>query len=197
MTKVDELDVAIRQNVIIRAAEFAGGAIPPVYFTRFVREGKLIRLAPGVFIGADAALGENAGCAMLAQLAPRAIVCLASALKVHELTEENPHRLHVAIPSHAHLPKMNLVTDVYYMSGKAFASGIEERESPIGKFRVYTVEKTLVDLFKFRNRVGLDVAQHAIREAYEKGRVDNGRLWELAEICRMTKIMRPYMEVLS
>ncbi len=197
MTKVDELENAIQKGGIIRAADFPRGEVPPVYFTRLVRAGRLIRLAPGVYIGSDFAVGENAVCAMVARIAPRSVVCLFSALKVHELTDENPHRIHLAIPSHTRLPKMSFAADVYYMGEKSFEAGIEEKELPIGSFRVYSVEKTLVDLFKFRNRVGLDVAQRAIKEAYEKGRIDNNKLWEMAEICRMTRIMRPYMEVLS
>jgi len=125
---------------------------------------------------------------------PQAVVCLLSALKVHGLTLENPHRLHLALPTGHRIPKSDLPLDIHHFSGEAYAVGVEEKRVRDGVFKVYSVEKTLVDCFKFRNRIGLDVAIAALKDASAKKDLDHEALWKAIRICRMERVMQPYLE---
>ena len=122
------------------------------------------------------------------------MVCLFSALKVHGLTLENPHRIHLALPKGLRPPKHDLPLDIYHFSGDAYAFGIEKRTTPDGPFKVYSVEKTVADCFKFRNVVGIDVAVAALKDAKEKRLLSPDRFWEALKVCRVARIARPYME---
>jgi predicted transcriptional regulator of viral defense system len=129
---------------------------------------------------------------------PQGIVCLLSALRVHELTTQSPFEVWLAIPNKARVPKVDYPPlRIVRFSGKALTEGIEEHVIDGVTVRVSNVARTVVDCFKFRNKIGLDVALEALREAWDKKRVRMDDLWRYATLFRVANVMRPYMESLS
>jgi predicted transcriptional regulator of viral defense system len=125
------------------------------------------------------------------------VVCLLSALQIYNVTTQSPHRVWIAIDNKAKPPKVGrLPVKFIYMSGAALRSGIETMKFEGVQVRVFSLAKTVADCFKFRNKVGLDVAIEALREVYRKRLVTSDELWRYAKICRVSKVMRPYMEAM-
>lgn len=132
------------------------------------------------------------------KLVPNGVVCLLSALRFHEIGTQEPYDVWMALPNSAWRPRIGtLRLRFVYPSGKAFTEGIEVRELPGGKIRIYNPAKTVVDAFKFRNKVGLDVALEALRDCLRARKATRDELWLYAGICRVQKIMKPYMEAMS
>jgi len=132
------------------------------------------------------------------KLVPKGVICLLSALRFHEIGTQEPYDVWMALPNSAWRPRIKTLRMRFvYPSGRAFDEGIEVRDLPGGKIRIYNPAKTIVDTFKFRNKVGLDVALEALREGLHSRKATRDELWHYAEICRVQKIMLPYMEALS
>jgi predicted transcriptional regulator of viral defense system len=134
----------------------------------------------------------------VAKRTPKAIVCLLSALQLHELGTQAPFEVWIALPSGTHAPRMDYpALRIVRLSGEAYSAGVDVVSVdgvPIG---VYNVAKTITDCFKLRNKVGLDVALEALREAWKARKVTLDELWRYAKINRMTNVMRPYLEALT
>ena len=131
-------------------------------------------------------------------LVPKGVVCLLSALRFHEIGTQEPYDVWLALPNSAWRPRIEgLSLRIVYPSGKAFSEGIEIRDFPGGRIRVYNPAKTVADTFKFRNKIGLDVAVEALRDCLRSHKATRNELWHYAKICRVQKIMKPYMESLS
>ena len=137
------------------------------------------------------------GLAQAAKAVPKGVVCLLSSLRFHEIGTQAPYEVWVAIDRRAakprsKYPKMRIVR----FSGKALTEGFKEHSIEGGFVKIYTPAKTVADCFKYRNKIGLDVAVEALREAmrYRKCTID--QLWRYARICRVTEVIRPYMEAM-
>ena len=131
-------------------------------------------------------------------LVPKGVVCLLSALRFHEIGTQEPYDIWMALPNSAWRPRIEaLRLRFVYLSGRAFSEGIEVRDFPGGRIRVYNPAKTVADTFKFRNKIGLDVAVEALRDCLRSHTATRDELWHYAKICRVQKIMKPYMEALS
>jgi predicted transcriptional regulator of viral defense system len=145
----------------------------------------------------DAELTEHHSLAEAAKRAPDGVVCLLSALRFHELTTQAPFEVWLAIPAAARTPKSNsLPLRIVRFSGNALTEGVEEHLVEGVPVRVYSPAKTVADCFKFRNKIGLDVALEALRETWRARRATMDELWRYAEVCRVGKVMRPYLESL-
>jgi predicted transcriptional regulator of viral defense system len=132
------------------------------------------------------------------KLVPKGVICLLSALRFHEIGTQEPYDVWMALPNSAWRPRVKTLRMRFvYPSGRTFTEGIEIRELPGGKIRIYDPAKTVVDTFKFRNKVGLDVAIEALRDCLRSRKATRDELWRYAAICRVQKIMKPYMEALS
>jgi predicted transcriptional regulator of viral defense system len=129
---------------------------------------------------------------------PRAVVCLISALSHHGLTTQIPHVIDIALPSHAKVPKVDGVPlRVFWYPEPSFRAGVEVAAIDDVSVRIYSVEKTIADCFKYRNKIGLDVAIEALRTYRERTPKPNRpKLTKFAEINRVQKIMRPYLEAI-
>lgn len=126
------------------------------------------------------------------------MICLISALRVLELTTQQSAEIWLAIPHKAHPPKLSYPPlRVVHMSGEAMTAGVETVDVDGVGVRVFCVAKTVADCFKFRNKIGLDVALEALHEAWRQRRVTMDELWRYAQICRVANVMRPYMEALG
>jgi predicted transcriptional regulator of viral defense system len=187
----------VREQGMVRPRDLTARDIPPDYLHRLYRKGLIDRVARGLYAWPDADIGEHHTLAEAARQVPRGIVCLLSALRCHDLTTQSPHEVWLALPPKAwapriEYPKLRLVR----FSGGALTEMVEEHVIERGSVRVYSAAKTVADCFKFRNKVGLDVALEALRECWRGRRATMDELWAAARLCRMTNVMRPYLESL-
>ena len=126
---------------------------------------------------------------------PHGVVCLLSALRYHELTTQNPAQLWLAIDRKARVPTArDLPLRIVRFSGKARLKGIEEHDIDGVKVPIYNPAKTVADCFKYRRKIGTDVALEALRDCWRSKRCTIDDLWRYAAICRVTNVMRPYLE---
>ena len=165
---------------------------------RLVASGKLRRVARGVYVEADHDLTEKHSLAVACSLVPNGVVCLLSALVVHGLTVQNPWEVWLAIDPSARKPAQNTPPlRIVRFSGKALSYGIETHAIEGVGVKVYSVAKTVADLFKYRNKVGLDVAIDALREAMRSRRATLDEILYAARMCRMERVIRPYLEAIQ
>ncbi|MGC1300913.1 MAG: type IV toxin-antitoxin system AbiEi family antitoxin domain-containing protein [Caulobacteraceae bacterium] len=188
-----------RSRGIARARDFDEAGIPPSYLARLCEEGQLTRLARGLYQIADAEEIDTAhSLAEAARLASNAVVCLTSALQFHELTTQLPHAVWLMFPHKARVPRsFPFRVEAVRASGEALDAGriiatVEGVPVPI-----YDAAKTIVDCFKYRTRVGQDVAVEALRDGLRRRKATRSDLWRYAGICRVQNVMRPYLETLA
>lgn len=163
-----------------------------------VRQGTLVRIARGLYALPDRPVSEHATLAELACGHPNAVVCLLSALRVHDLTTQSPFEVWLAIAKNARAPRMDYPPlRIVRFSDALLTTGVEEHIIDGVPVRVTNVPRTVADCFKFRNKVGLDVALEALREAWTSGRAGMDDLWRAAGLCRVANVMRPYLESLA
>ncbi len=172
--------------------------LPRVALTRLVRQGLLTRVGRGLYAIPDRSVSEHGSLAEVARKHPQAIVCLLSALRVHDLTTQAPFEIWLAIPNKARAPKVDYPPlRIVRFSGAALTEGIDEHVIDGVTVRVTNVARTVADCFKFRNKIGFDVAMEALQEAWRAKRVSMDELWRFASLRRVANVMRPYMESLS
>lgn len=135
---------------------------------------------------------------IVSQKIPHAVICLISALSFHEITTQIPHKVDIAIPLKAHKPIIDYPPiQLFWYSEKNFLAGIEIHKIDGVDVRVYSVEKTLADCFKYRNKIGLDIAMEALRLYWQRKKTNVSKLLEYAKICRCEKIIKPYIEMIA
>jgi predicted transcriptional regulator of viral defense system len=153
------------------------------------------QLSRGLYRLADAQPLGSPDLVAVAAKVPKGVICLVSALAFHELTTQIPHEVYVAISRNAEAPRLDHPpVRSFRFSGRAFSEGIETRQIDGVPVRIYSREKTLADSFKYRNKIGLDTVLEALRLYKEQGRVNVEALMRYAAVCRVTKVMRPYLE---
>jgi predicted transcriptional regulator of viral defense system len=158
----------------------------------------LERVGRGVYRLPERQGAEHESLATIAVKVPQAVFCLLTALQIHQLTTQLPRQVWIAMPQGSHVPKMDYPpVKMVQFSGEAYAQGIEVVCADQVELRVYGVAKTIADCFKHRNKVGLDVAIEALREALATNKTTANDLWRFAKICRVANVMRPYLETLG
>lgn len=185
-------------GAVIRARDLDSHRIPRVYLTHLVSEGALRRLGRGLYISSRAKLTEHHELAEAAKRVPHAVVCLLSALQFHRLTTQAPREVWIAIDQKARRargerPRLRIV----HFSGQALSAGVEEHVIEGVRVRVYNPAKTVADCFKFRNKIGLDVALEVLRDYRRTKKGTSDDLWRFAKICRVANVMRPYLEAIG
>jgi predicted transcriptional regulator of viral defense system len=182
----------------VSARELTAAGVPQRVVSRMAASGQLRRVGRGLYSGADAAPSVHQSVIEVAKRAPKAVVCLLSALEIHEVGVQAPFEVWIALPAGTHAPKGTSTSiRVTRLSGAAFSEGIETVVLDGATVRVYSLAKTITDCFKLRSKVGLDVALEALREAWRARKVSMDELWRYAQINRMTNVMRPYLEALT
>lgn len=188
----------VRKAGILRPRDLDAHEIPRMYLSRLKRKGLLQRLARGLYALPESDLGERHTLAETCKRIPHGVVCLLSALSFHDIGTQSPHQVWLAVDRKKWLPKANgLPLRVVRFSGDALTEGVEEHDVEGVTVRVYCPAKTIADCFKYRNKIGLDVGLEALRDAWRRQVVTMDQLWRYAEICQMTKVMRPYLETLA
>ena len=186
------------QRGMLRASHLQELGIARVVLSRLTARGQLERVGRGVYRLPDAQGAEYESLATIAVKVPQAVFCLLTALQIHELTTQLPRQVWIAMPQGSHVPKMDYPpVKMVQFSGEAYDQGIEVVRADQVELRVYGVAKTIADCFKHRNKVGLDVAIEAFREALAANKTNANDLWRFAKICRVANVMRPYLEALG
>ena len=187
-----------QQKGMLRPSDLAELGIPRVYLTRLTASGKLARAGRGLYRLAEASISENESLTIVAARAPHAVFCLLTALQFHSLTTQLPRQVWIALPQGSHAPRMDYppVKLIQY-TGDAFTQGIETHRIDQVDVRVYSAAKTVADCFKHRNKIGLDVALEALKDARSQKKASADDLWRYAKICRVTNVMRPYLEAIE
>ena len=196
-SKTDPILQLLREKGVVRAKELRTRGIHPQYIKQLEQEGQIIRTARGVYTLAELDLTEHQSLVEASVRVPHGVVCLLSALRFHDITTQAPFEVWLAIANSARTPCENLIPlRIVYMSGDSFNSGIEEHLVITQPIKVYNLSKTVADCFKYRNKIGLDVALEALRESWNEKKVNMDSLWHYAKICRVQNVMRPYLESL-
>jgi predicted transcriptional regulator of viral defense system len=186
-----------RKRGIFTAAEAARYGIHSQILTRLIRDGTLERVARGQYYFSEQPVSEHHTLAIVARAVPGGVVCLLSALSVHGIGTQVPAQVWLAIRRQARRPSVQYPPlRIVKFSGKAFTEGIEIHQIERQPVRVYGVAKTLADLFKYRNKVGLEVALEALRESWRERRFSMDDLDRYTRICRVERVMAPYIEAL-
>ena len=186
------------QRGMLRASHLQELGIARVVLSRLTASGQLERVGRGVYRLPDAQGAEHESLATIAVKVPQAVFCLLTALQIHELTTQLSRQVWIAMPQGSHVPKMDHPPlKMVQFSGEAYVQGIEVVRADQVELRVYGVAKTIADCFKHRNKVGLDVAIEALREALAANKTNANDLWRFAKICRVANVMRPYLETLG
>jgi predicted transcriptional regulator of viral defense system len=164
---------------------------------RLAAKGVLLKSGRGMYTYIDADLTENHSLATVSHRVPHGVICLLSALQFHGIGTQAPFEIWLAIDVNARTPNADLLPlRIAYMSGLALSMGVETHIIEGIPVQIFSPAKTIVDCFKYRQKIGLDVALEALRNAWESRRCSIDELWEYAKICRMSKVMRPYLEFL-
>ncbi len=187
----------LRAKGMVRARELAQIGVAGETLQQLLRRGALVRIGRGLYVTPDRALTEHDQLAQLAIKHPRVVFCLLTALQIHGLTTQAPHEVWVAISPNARAPQVEYpplrvvrLSDPDIQIEQISLDGVV-------RIPVTSAAKTVVDCFKFRNKIGLDVALDALKDAWRQKKVSMDDLWESAQLCRMTNVMRPYLECLE
>ena len=171
--------------------------VPRNYFSRLVQKGLLKKLGRGLYTSTSSPLSEQLSLMQVAYKIPKGVICLLSSLQFHKLTSQAPHQVWIAIDVKAWTPRvLSPKTRFVRMSGPALQFGVKECRVRGESLRIYTPAKTIADCFKFRNKIGLDVALKALKECRHRKKASIDEIWAAAKICRVANVMRPYLESL-
>lgn len=187
-----------RRRQGVTARELAEAGIHRQVLSRLVAEGEIERVARGLYRRPEQPISEHHGLAIAAAAVPHGVVCLLSALQYHGIGTQLPSEVWMAIDRRARRPALRYPPlRIVRYSGTALTTGVERHTVEGRTVKVYTVAKTLADCFKYRNKIGLDVALEALREAWRERRFTMDQLDRYAAICRVQRVMRPYLEAIA
>jgi predicted transcriptional regulator of viral defense system len=161
-------------------------------------KGVVERIGRGLYALPEADASEHRSLLEAARLVPRGVVCLLSALQFHQMTTQLPREVWLALDRRAWKPVSGgPPLRVVKFSGPALTEGVEQHEIEGTPVRIYCPAKTVADCFKYRNKIGLDVALEALRDCWRERRCSMDDLWRYAKVCRVANVMRPYLESLT
>lgn len=188
----------LKRSGVLRPRDIKPLGISGMYLNKLYAQGVLDRPSRGLYTLADAEPTENRSVAEAAKLVPKGVVCLLSALRFHDLTTESPFEVWLAISRKARLPKVDYPSlRVVRFSGDALTFGIQAHEVEGVPVNVFCPAKTVADCFKYRNKIGLDVAIEALRDCLKQKKATMDEIWAAAKVCRMSQVMRPYLDSVS
>ena len=187
-----------RQKGLLRASDLDAIEAPRVVLTRLIEGGLLERVSRGLYRLPSHPGSEHEGLATVAAKVPQAVFCLLTALQFHELTTQLPRQVWIAMPRGSHVPRLDYPPiKMVQMTGAVYTAGIEEHLRDGVTLRVYSAAKTVADCFKHRNKIGLDVALEALKDARAERMASADDLWRYAKVCRVANVMRPYLEAIE
>lgn len=187
----------IRRSGLVRPVDLEARGVPRAQFYRLVRAGLVDRVERGVYSAQQHSATAEHSYAVVAKRAPGAVICLLSALAFHRLTTQLPGEVWIAVAGRARRPKVDFPpVHVVRFSGQALTAGIEIHHVEGVDVRVYSAGKTVADCFKYRNKIGIDIAIEALRDGWRSRKFTMDELDRYARICRVARVMTPYIESL-
>ncbi len=198
MTQCDHILELARHRRVLRAADVREQGWSPQLLIRLHQAGKLHRLGRGLYGLPDAEITEHQTLIEVCQRVPKAVLCLLSALQFHEIGTQLPHEVWIALPEGTQAPALSYPKlRITRLRGAAYSDGIQTVTEQGVPIRVYSAAKTLTDCFKFRNKIGLDVALEALKDAWSSRKVTMDELSHFAKINRVERVMQPYLEAVT
>jgi predicted transcriptional regulator of viral defense system len=186
-----------KAQAVVRAADVRLRGMSPQLLIKLHQSGQLQRVARGLYSLPERAVTEHQALVEVCARIPKAVVCLLSALRFHDIGSQQPHEVWIALPEATQTPAMTYpVLRVARLRGSAYSEGIDTVASADATIRVYGVAKTVADCFKFRNKIGLDVALEALKDAWRQRKLPIDELTRYARINRVERVMQPYLEAL-
>lgn len=196
-TTTERILSLLKERGVIRPRDLDEYNIPRRYLSRLYERGILLRSSRGIYMAANAELSEKQTIVESSKRIPKGTVCLLSALVIHEMTTQAPFEVWLAIDRKGWLPQVkDLPVRIVRFSGDALKSGIEHRVIDGVSVPVYNPAKTVADCFKYRNKIGLDVAIEALKDGWRAKKFTMNDIQKYADICRVQNVMRPYLETL-
>src|ERR1700675_1716837 len=193
----DKLLQLAAKRQIVRTNDASELGVPRNYLGRLVRKGILEKVRRGLYTSPEFSGNEHLTLIEAAYQLPKGIVCLLSALRFHNFTTQSPHEVWIAVGQKAWAPKLPSPSiRLVRMSGQALHFGVEEHRIAGTIIRVFNPAKTVADCFKFRNKIGIEVAIEALKESRKTKKATMDEVWAAAKVCRVANVMRPYLESL-
>jgi predicted transcriptional regulator of viral defense system len=187
-----------QRTASIHELQRCGASRPQLYrkLQALMEAGRITRLRRGVYAWAENQAPAETWIEAQHKYS-KGVLCLLSALLFHGVTTQAPSVVWLALPKGSRPPAKGYPPiKAIYLSGAAYEAGLETHQRPAGAVRVYSVAKTVADCFKFRNRIGLDVALEALKEGWRSRRFTLDELNRMARVCRVQAVMQPYVEAL-
>lgn len=195
---IDRATQLLDRMGIARSRDLERAGVSRSQIRRLVREGRIERVGRGLYKRPGAPISEHENLTEVARRVPGGVVCLLSALRFHGLTTQNPFEVWLAIDRNAWRPRVeHPPLRLVYLSGPALTEGVEEHDVHGTPVRVFSAAKTVADCFKFRNKIGTDLAVEALREYRRVHPKELDAVWRAAEVDRVTQVIRPYLEALQ
>lgn len=197
-TQASRLLRYVRSHGIVRPRDLEAVGVDRRVLKRLLDRGELMRRSRGVYTVPDHEPTRHTGLAEVCARGPRGTVCLISALDFHELTTQVAHAVWIMIDRSGRRPKIDRPSiRIIYASGQALTAGVQIHEIEGVRVPVTTPAKTVADCFKYRDHVGRDVAVEALRDCLRQRKATPARIYEMAKIDRVTRVVRPYIEALT
>jgi predicted transcriptional regulator of viral defense system len=188
----------VKRTGIVRPVDLEAHGISRAELYRLVRDGVVVRQSRGLYTSTEHRYTTEHSVAQVAKRVPAAVFCLLTALRIHNLTTQSPADVWIALSTKARKPRLDYPRlRVARFSGLSLTEGIETRRVEGVKLRVYSAAKTVADCFKYRNKIGIDVAVEALRDFTRGNRGGANELARFARICRVTRVMQPYLDAIA
>lgn len=185
----------ISKKAVVTVRDAKTGQLSRNTLSNMAKKGQLVRLKPGVYENTNREPSKHESLVDVSAIAPKGIITLLSALQFHDLTTENPRKVWVAFPRGHRVPTIKYPPIRHFIvSENAYEYGVEKHKIQGVTVRVYSVAKTVADCFKYRNKIGFEIAKNALREAINDNKTTRDEIWKAAKVCRVQNIIRPYME---
>ena len=188
----------LQKNGMMRPRELASLGIPVSYLHRLHKRGLIMKLERGVYAPLSLDVTEHHSLALAGKQVPGGIICLLSALQFHDLTTQTPAHVWLALANGKRKPEIAYPPlKIVLFSGDALTAGVEEHYIEGVTVKIYNPAKTVADCFKYRHKIGLDIAIEALKTCRAKRKCSGDALWRYARICRVGKVMQPYLEMVG
>lgn len=188
----------VKQLGVLRPRDLDEHGLARTYLQRLFKEGQLVRVGRGLYTLPEGGAGEHQSFAEAARRVPHGVVCLLSALRFHELTTQSPPAVWLAVDRKSRLPEVDApAVRIVRFSGTALTAGVETHELGGVPVKIYSPSKSVADCFKYRNKIGIEIALEALRDCRRLRLCTADELWRYAQICRVTEVMKPYLEAVG
>ena len=196
-TDSDQILRLARRRRLLSAADVREQGLTPQLLIKLHQSGKLERVARGLYSLPGSQPTGHQSLVEICRRVPRGVICLLSALQYHEIGTQLPHEVWLALPEATQTPPIDYPPlRIVRLRGGAYADGIETFIEGGSSLRVYGIDKTIADCFKFRHKIGVDVALEALKEAWRQRKLNLDRVAHFGKVNRVSKVMQPYLETI-